>query len=190
MSFNGKNFNQQNNFTCNNCGYPATYKIANLGCPICSNNLFVVADKGIPRVEEGPEDEFILYHHKNKTDGSGRGENKTQLGQEDFFGGGNERGKLDPRNNDEDPVKELPVDTVILDDLDDGTNGQIGNDKLPATNYDLNLFGDGSPLGNPFLQERKTPYGNMQATKEMGKDDSSDIFLRPRNITRIKGALR
>ena len=190
--FNGKEFNNTQNFECLKCGFGTKYRIAISGCPICSNSLFKLSDKGVVRLDEPLDDKRDPYHDEAKSDPhSGKGYNKNRLGEEDFFGGGNNRGDLDPRKDDYGTKKDLPSDSLINEDLDDPRPGIIKN---PAENYNMTwTFDENSALGNPFVnkdQSHAVGPTNMHSSPKSNEKEFDDIFNRSKKSINVRGVLR
>jgi len=101
--FNVKEFTEQSMFTCELCGYTASFKVANKGCSRCGHNLFTVATRsGTPNIFD--PDKYDPYARQKAapfSNNKGDGYNLTRMEDEHWQGagmGGRFRGKDAPKD--------------------------------------------------------------------------------------------
>jgi len=100
--FNVKEFTEKSIFTCDLCGYSASYKVASKGCSRCGNTLFVVATRsGTPNIFDPDKyDPYVRQKQAPFSNNSGDGYNLTRVDDEHWEGaglGGRFRGQESPK---------------------------------------------------------------------------------------------
>ena len=126
--------------------------------------------------------------YRKDDDLKGEGWEMTDFGEQDYVGGGNTKApatltdgvSADPRANESYGLEKTnPVDTTILDDINESGKGDAASQKsIPGTDAWENFISEDSPLSNvnDDAQKDKNPFQAKLNNNSSRADRFSDII--------------